>query len=40
LSDFSRNTYRDLVTAVDELKKQSVKRIVFDLRSNAGGYLV
>ena len=39
LSNFSHNTYRDLVAAVDELKKQGVKGLVFDLRSNPGGLL-
>jgi carboxyl-terminal processing protease len=39
LSEFSRNTYRDLVPALDDLEKQGVKGLVFDLRSNRGGLL-
>jgi carboxyl-terminal processing protease len=39
MSSFARTTYRDLEAAVDELKKQGVKGLVFDLRFNPGGLL-
>ena len=39
MSSFARNTYRDLEIAMDELKQQGVKGLVFDLRFNPGGLL-
>jgi len=39
MSSFARNTYRDLEIAMQELKRQGVKGLVFDLRFNPGGLL-
>jgi C-terminal peptidase prc len=39
MSSFARNTYRDLEIAVDDLKRQGIKGLVFDLRFNPGGLL-
>jgi C-terminal peptidase prc len=39
LSQFGRNTARDLRKAVDNLKKSGLNGLVLDLRENGGGYL-
>lgn len=38
LSKFSRSTYVEVSEAADNLLKEGMKRLIFDLRSNAGGY--
>ena len=39
LSKFARTTFAEFVQAADKLKGQGMKRLVFDLRDNTGGYL-
>ena len=39
LTSFSRNSARDMMRAVDEMRKQGMKGLVFDLRFNPGGLL-
>ncbi|MBQ3659015.1 MAG: S41 family peptidase, partial [Bacteroidales bacterium] len=39
LSKFARTTYAEFVQACDKLKDSGMKRLVFDLRDNTGGYL-
>ena len=39
LSKFSRTSYDEVNTHLSELKKSGMKRAIFDLRDNAGGYL-
>ena len=39
LSKFSRNTYLEFTEAADKLRAQGMKRLLFDLRDNTGGYL-
>ena len=39
LSKFSRTTYKEFSEAADKLRKQGMKRLIFDLRDNTGGYL-
>ena len=39
LSKFSRTTYKEFGEAADKLLKQGMKRLIFDLRDNTGGYL-
>ncbi|HMF14325.1 MAG TPA: S41 family peptidase, partial [Gemmataceae bacterium] len=39
LTQFSRNTYRDLANAMKELSKKGIKGLVLDLRFNPGGLL-
>lgn len=39
LSKFAKTSYAEFVEAVDTLKKQGMSRLLFDLRSNSGGYL-
>jgi C-terminal peptidase prc len=39
LTQFSRNTFRDLTNAMKELTKKGVKGLVLDLRFNPGGLL-
>jgi carboxyl-terminal processing protease len=39
LSKFSRTTYKEFSEAADKLQKQGMKRLIFDLRDNTGGYL-
>jgi carboxyl-terminal processing protease len=36
---FKENTINQFVKAIDELEKQNVRGIVFDLRTNPGGYV-
>lgn len=38
-SKFSRSSFADLMTAVKELQKQGMKKLILDLRGNSGGYL-
>lgn len=39
LSKFARTTFAEFVQACDKLKDRGMKRLVFDLRDNTGGYL-
>lgn len=39
LSKFSRNTFQEFTEAADKLRAQGMKRLLFDLRDNTGGYL-
>lgn len=39
LSKFARTTYSEFAKALDKLNGQGMKRLVFDLRDNSGGYL-
>ena len=39
LTSFDENAYKDFHAKLDELKKQGMKALVFDLRSNGGGLL-
>jgi C-terminal peptidase prc len=39
LTQFAKNTYRDLVKVVDDLEKAGVKGLILDLRFNPGGLL-
>ena len=38
LAKFSRTTYKEIVEAVDKLKGLGMQHLLFDLRSNSGGY--
>lgn len=39
LSQFARTSYLELMAALQQLRKQGMQGLVFDLRGNAGGYL-
>ena len=39
LSKFSRNTFQEFTEAADKLRAQGMRRLLFDLRDNTGGYL-
>lgn len=39
LARFARTSHQELRSAISKLKKQGMKRLVFDLRGNGGGYL-
>lgn len=39
LSEFSRSTGREIDEAIEKLKAQGMKRLLFDLRNNGGGLL-
>lgn len=39
LTSFSRYSHAELVEAIGKLKKQGMKRLIFDLRENSGGFL-
>ena len=39
LSKFSRNTFQEFTEASDKLRSLGMKRLLFDLRDNTGGYL-
>ena len=39
LTRFARTSAQELYQAVTELKKKGMKRLIFDLRGNSGGYL-
>lgn len=39
LTDFTRSSYREMYEALDKLKKEGMKKVLLDLRSNGGGLL-
>ncbi len=39
LNKFSTQTYREFMIALEDLKKQGLKKLIFDLRGNGGGVL-
>lgn len=39
LSKFSRSTFSESLSALSSLSKQGMRRLVFDVRGNAGGYM-
>ncbi|MBE0661547.1 MAG: S41 family peptidase [Bacteroidales bacterium] len=39
LSKFSATTHEELLTAMGDLKKEGMQKLIFDLRGNSGGYL-
>lgn len=39
LTDFTRSSYREMQEAIDKLKKEGMKKVLLDLRSNGGGLL-
>ena len=39
LSQFARTSYIELLRALIDLRKQGMRKLIFDLRDNAGGYL-
>ncbi len=39
ISNFAQTTYREFLTAVEELKSEGMKKIIVDLRSNGGGIM-
>ncbi len=39
ISKFSKNTYEEFITAVKDLHRKGMKKIIVDLRGNGGGYL-
>ncbi len=39
LSKFSQTTYEEFMKSVEELEKQGMKKLIFDLRGNGGGIL-
>ncbi|MCU7494996.1 MAG: S41 family peptidase [Ignavibacteria bacterium] len=39
LSRFSETSTQEMLKALEELKKKGMKRLIFDLRNNPGGYL-
>ncbi len=39
LSQFARTSYEEVLRAIDDLSRQGMEALVFDLRGNAGGYL-
>lgn len=39
LTSFARTTHREFLDAVARLKEEGMKKLIFDLRSNSGGYL-
>lgn len=39
LSEFSASSYYDFKTAVRGLRRQGMKKLIFDIRGNGGGYL-
>jgi carboxyl-terminal processing protease len=39
LSKFSATTHEELLTALGDLKKEGMQKLIFDLRGNSGGYL-
>lgn len=39
LTNFARTTHREFLEAVATLRKEGMKSLIFDLRSNSGGYL-
>lgn len=39
LNKFSQHTYREFMISLESLKKQGLKKLIFDLRGNGGGVL-
>lgn len=39
LARFARTSYSEVRNAIQKLKRQGMKRLIFDLRGNSGGYL-
>ena len=39
LTNFARTTHHEFLQAVAKLKEEGMKQLIFDLRSNSGGYL-
>src|SRR4030095_1253346 len=39
LNKFTENSYEEFMAALEELKKDGMKELIFDLRSNGGGYM-
>lgn len=39
LSKFTRTSYKEFTKAMDGMREQGVKELIFDLRDNTGGYL-
>ncbi len=39
LTSFARTTHKEFLEAVEKLKKEGMKSLIFDMRSNSGGYL-
>ncbi len=39
LTSFARTTHKEFLAAVAKLKKEGMKSLIFDLRSNSGGFL-
>ncbi|MFR9650737.1 MAG: S41 family peptidase [Rikenellaceae bacterium] len=39
LAQFSRNTYKEFVEAMNELRVQGMKSLILDLRGNSGGFM-
>ncbi|HMR84394.1 MAG TPA: S41 family peptidase [Niabella sp.] len=39
LDTFTSTTYREFMEAMEELKKKGMTQLIFDLRSNGGGYM-
>ena len=39
LTSFARTTHKEFLAAVERLQKEGMKELIFDLRSNSGGYL-
>lgn len=39
ISNFAQTTYREFLTAIEELKSKGMKKIIVDLRSNGGGIM-
>lgn len=39
LTSFARTTHQEFLQATESLKEQGMKSLIFDLRSNSGGYL-
>lgn len=39
LARFARTSYNEVRSAIQKLKRQGMKRLIFDLRGNSGGYL-
>jgi len=40
LTSFTQSAYTEVKTAYDELKKQGMQKLIFDLRGNGGGLLI
>ncbi len=39
LSKFAKTSYFEFITSVIKLRSEGMKRLIFDLRGNTGGYL-